>query len=155
MIILVQVDYEAIDLLLQARKISRRQLAKMIGVSPDTLAGAFRRGSKMKVFQLWQIASILSVQPIDLLVSDKEGNYNSEDIEKVESAKFDFDFFATEDEIAEINTILEKLNPKALKIIKTIATEFSEIQEFKADYTVLHGDVISREGYLNPDELEE
>lgn len=106
----------------------------------------------MKVFQLWQIASILSVQPIDLLVSDKEGNYNSEDIDMVESAKFEFDFFASEDKIAEINTILERLNPKALKIIKTIATEFSEIQEFKADYSVLHGDVISGEGY-NEEEI--
>jgi transcriptional regulator with XRE-family HTH domain len=148
---LVQVDYEAIDLLLQARKMSRRQLAKLLGISPDTLAGSFRRGSKMKVFQLWQIANILSVKPTDLLATDEDGHYSNEDIEKVESEKFESEFLISEDNIGDIDIILEKLNPKGLQIIKTIAAEFSKIPEFQANYSLLKS-TYSGEGFILPDE---
>lgn len=149
---MVQVDYEAIDLLLQARKISRRQLAKLIGISPEALAASFRRKSKMKVYQLWQIAHILSVNAADLLLTDENGKYNEEDLQKVESEKFDFDFNTSEDEIGEINLILEKLNLKGLQIVKTIASALSEISELKADYTVLHGSTVTGETQISPEE---
>lgn len=152
---MVQVDYETIDLLLQNKRISRRQLAKLIGVSPDTLAGSFRRNSKMKVFQLYQIASILSVEPIDLLLPDNNGNYNLEDLKKVEAGKSTYDeFFINGDKIDEITDILSKLNQKGLYLIKVLANELCNIPEMKAPYSVITKS-FSGEGYLSEDDMKE
>jgi len=55
------VDYDELDRLLSVRGISRRQLATMIGISPDTLAGSFRRKGRLKMDHVWKIAECLGV----------------------------------------------------------------------------------------------
>lgn len=142
---MVEVNYDLIEQLLQARNISRRQLAKLIGVSPDTLAGSFRRKSKMKLFQLWQISKALNVRMYDLLAVNSDENYSQEELEKFESEQKNFEYFENEDEIDAIVQSLEKLNSKGLSIIKSIATLLSDITELKASYTVIHGPTITGE----------
>ncbi len=151
---MVQVDYESLDLLLQARKISRRQLARLINISPDALGASFRRNSKMKEIQLCQIAHILSVQPTDLLATDENGNYFDGDNEKVDSEKIKYEFLSNDDEIEEIRRILEKLNSKGLDIIKTIAGLLSEISELKAQYSVQHQLLPEHEYRMSAEDLD-
>ena len=57
------VNYDRLTQLLEQNRMSRRELARRIGISPDTLAGSFRRESKMNNWQIIQIANALKVTP--------------------------------------------------------------------------------------------
>ena len=78
------VNYNVLDQLLFQAGMSRRSLAREIGVSQDTLAGSFRRNSQMSAPQIAKIADILNVRTslfsdiaddscsrVNVMVSDK------------------------------------------------------------------------------------
>lgn len=62
--------YNRIDQLLNKKNMSRRQLAKMIGVPPTTLQSAFEKNSNLSVDRLSKIAKALGVEPSDILGSN-------------------------------------------------------------------------------------
>lgn len=151
---MVEVDYDAIERLLQARNLSRRQLAKVIGVSPDTLAGSFRRKSKMKLYQLWQISKALNVRMYDLLGVNADENYAREELEKLESEQIKFEYIANDEKIEEITRLLERLNSKGLNIIKSIVIKLTEVSELQAQYKVQHFLFPEHEYSMSQEELE-
>lgn len=98
------VDYDELDKLLANRGISRRQLAAMIGISPDTLAGSFRRKGRMNINSIRRIADSLNtnvesfssvsssdcdssekyeVYKLDSLLADLVSQLNSDGYEKM------------------------------------------------------------------------
>lgn len=59
--------YDRIDAILQERHMSRRQLAIAAGISENTISGAFRRRSGLKVETIQKIAAVLNVNTLDLI----------------------------------------------------------------------------------------
>lgn len=59
--------YNRIDQLLNKKNMSRRQLAKIIGVPPTTLQSAFEKNSNLSIDRLSKIAKALDVEPGDIL----------------------------------------------------------------------------------------
>lgn len=104
----------------------------------------------MKVYQLWQIAHILSVNPTDLLSKEADDI----DFQKVESEKIQSEYLANDDEIEEIVRILEKLNSKGLSIIKSIAANLSDVSELQTQYKVYHKLFPEHEYHMSPEELD-
>lgn len=81
----VSVDYEKITQLFKKRGTTRSKCAKACEIHPATLGNAFSRKSKMRADYLKRIAAFLEVQPIDLLLHDKEGNIKPNDWDAITS----------------------------------------------------------------------
>ena len=70
----VSVDYAKINKLFNKRGTTRSKCAKACGIHPSTLGNAFMRESKMRANHLKKIAAFLGVQPLDLILHDKDGS---------------------------------------------------------------------------------
>ena len=128
---MIQIDYDELDRLLSNRGISRRQLAAKIEVSPGTLAGSFRRKSKLKIDRVWKIADYLGIKAIQLLQKDSEGNFNSADYERILFGKTEYESMMENEAIHAIGEKLALLNEFGIKHILNYAALLTEVPSFR------------------------
>ena len=82
---MIDIDYTKLEKMLEIKGISRRKLAKDTEISENSIAGSFRRRSKMKTAYLVRIANYFNVSPLALLKTDSNGEANPSDIEQLET----------------------------------------------------------------------
>ena len=130
---MIRIDYDALDTFLEQRGMSRRQLAAKIGIAPNTLAGSFRRQSKMKIDQIWKIADALAISPVQLLPEsnyDNPSDYNR-DLELITSGRSGHRNMLSRDKINEILDDLLLLNVPGLETAQQQIHMLTEIPRFK------------------------
>ena len=117
---MVEVDYAKLGKLLELSGISRRKMAVDTGISENSIAGSFRRHSKMKTAYLIRIANYFGVSPSVLLKTNADGKPNSEDLEQIDILKqseTDIDRMIEDFDIEWIVEELKKLNqPGHMKV---------------------------------------
>lgn len=128
---MIQIDYEALDKLLSTRGISRRQLASKIGVSADTLAGSFRRKSRLKIDLVWKIADCLGIGALQLLPKDSEGKYDPDDYQRVRFGRTEYEAMVEDDTIRAIGEKLVLLNKSGIEQALSMITLLTEVPKYQ------------------------
>lgn len=135
---MIEIDYDELDKLLANRGISRRQLAAMIGISPQTLAGSFRRKGRIKIYLVWKIADCLGIKAFQLLKKDSDGNCDYDDWERIHFGRTEYDVMVEDNTIRSIGEKLVLLNEaginQALKLV-SLLTEVPRYQKTEAELT--------------------
>lgn len=130
---MIRIDYDALDTFLEQRGMSRRQLAAKIGIAPNTLAGSFRRQSKMKIDQIWKIADALAISPVQLLPEsnyDNPSDYNR-DLELITSGRSGHRNMLSRDKIIAILDDLFLLNVPGLEAAHQQIHLLTEVPRFQ------------------------
>lgn len=128
---MIQIDFDELDRLLSTRGISRRQLAARIGVSPDTLAGSFRRKSKLKIDLVWKIADCLGIDALQLLPADENGNYNPDDYQRIQYGRTEYESMIENETIRSIREKLALLNESGIKQAESLVSLLTEVHRFR------------------------
>ena len=130
---MVSVNYQALEEMMKVRDISRHKLAITIGIPVNTLAGSFRRHTRMKIDTLWKIADCISVPAADLIDRNRyptEEAYQS-DLKAVENGRPDHEIMVEDENIIEIIHRLRKLNLLGLRQMLSLIDLVSEVPKYQ------------------------
>lgn len=155
---MISVNYPALEAMMKVRDVSRRQLAITIGVPVNTLAGSFRRHTRMKIDTLWKIADRLSVSAVSLV--DRSGYATEEayqaDVKAVENGRSDHDIMVEDTQILEILHVLRNLNAAGLRKALSLVELLNEVPKLQKSPAEVMADQERKEAdYLQMEREEE
>lgn len=138
-------NYELLDRLLKEKHISRRQLAKMLGIKPTTLQSAFERKSGMDPMIIRQMSEILECSYAQLsMTQDQWEAFVEESRSRFASA---FTRAPKEELFTESIALIEKTRKSDL--VAAFDKLNSEGQQKAVEYVV---DLSGNPKYTKPDE---
>lgn len=129
---MIAVNYQTLEGMMKVRDISRHKLAITIGVPVNTLAGSFRRHTRMKIETLWKIADALNVYATALV--DRNG-YPSEDtywadLKAVENGRPAYELLKEDARIDGLCSELRQLNGDGIQKALEYVLLLKKIPEF-------------------------